>query len=638
MVKWLLMVMMLSSVWNYGQDSLMVALMQCEDEKSISDISRQIFRACNKKLECCQPYIEYLKSQPNTEVKLGALNTFSSLYYVNDLLKPAKDLLVESIKIARNSGQPERLLGKYYNSITLYYKDLNVLDSALLYAQLTSDIYLKTRPEEAQWSPNYNRYMVYLQLKDYGKADEYLKIAYNYLKKSTNRMDRGFVLHTMLLAAKDRWSKAEFDRLLDEFIAFKMAGSPEKKLDAAHSGLLEYFDDKELGIKVLEQKLAALKKDSISVPNDQTRLELADKYEKAGLHSKALAQLDTVLIQNKGYTHSLKNTHLDQYKIYKSTGQFQKALTALESYMALQDSSYSQVLNGKIAEYEAKYQTQLKENELMRKNIELKDLKLDKTRLLGGGSIVLLMAFSGLMIYYRRLRYQKKINLQQEEINRQKILDLEQKNKLLALSSMIEGQESERLRIAQDLHDGLGGLLTSVKAHFNTIAKELDAVSKINVYQKTNELIDEACGEVRRIAHDMMPQSLTEIGLEGSLAELKTTLEEEGIDTRIDIHFPLVKIPEEKISMLYRILQEIVQNTIKHASAKHLLIQFFGDENNLHILTEDDGRGFDINELINKKGLGLKSLESRIQYLHGDMDIDSKIGIGTTINMTIPIP
>lgn len=638
MGRWLSYGLILISISIKAQDSLMVALMNCQDDKTMAEINRSVFRMCNKNTDCCQPYINYLKSPPYTELKLMGLNTYASQYYTNNMIRPAKDLMVEAIAVARKSGQSDRVLGRFYNSITLYYKDLNALDSALHYAQLTTDSYAKSRPEEALWSPNYNRYLVYLQLKDYEKADEYLKKSYNYLKASTNRMDKGFVLHTMLLAAKARWTSKEFDRLLDEFLAFKLSGSPDKKLDAAHIGLLEYFDDKEAGIKTLERKLAALRRDSISTPDDQTRLELADKYEKGGQHQKALAQLDTLLIKNIGYTQSLKNTHYAKYEIFKKSGRFEEAMTSLEAYLDLQDSSYSQVLNGRIAEYEAKFQTQLKENELMRKDIELKDLKLDNTRLLGGGSIVLLMAFSGLMIYYRRLRYQRKINLQQEEINRQKILDLEQKNKLLALSSMIEGQESERLRIAQDLHDGLGGLLTSVKAHFNTIAKELDAVSRINVYQKTNELIDEACGEVRRIAHDMMPQSLTEVGLEGSLSELKTTLEGADIDSRIDIHFPLVKIPEEKTSMIYRILQEIVQNTIKHANAKHLLIQFFGDENNLHILTEDDGRGFDVNELINKKGLGLKSLESRIQYLHGTMDIDSKIGKGTTINMTIPIP
>ena len=101
------------------------------------------------------------------------------------------------------------------------------------------------------------------------------------------------------------------------------------------------------------------------------------------------------------------------------------------------------------------------------------------------------------------------------QIQRQKIAELEQKNKLLALNSMIEGQESERLRIAQDLHDGLGGLLTTVKAHFNAIEREIANIKNMNVYEKTNQLIDEACAEVRRIAHDMVPHSLKMNGLQG---------------------------------------------------------------------------------------------------------------------------
>jgi len=208
----------------------------------------------------------------------------------------------------------------------------------------------------------------------------------------------------------------------------------------------------------------------------------------------------------------------------------------------------------------------------------------------------------------------------------QKIKELEQNNKLLSLNSMLEGQEVERLRIAQDLHDGLGGLLTTVKAHFNTIEKEIDNIKNINLYEKTNKLIDEACIEVRRIAHDMVPHSIKISGLRG------------GLECEIDIHGQkLDHLPAEKASMIYRIIQETTNNAVKHAKANKLFIQLLEHENNLHITVEDDGQGFDINNILSKKGMGLKNIDSRINYLSGKINYDSSPNHGTTVNIEIPI-
>jgi len=230
------------------------------------------------------------------------------------------------------------------------------------------------------------------------------------------------------------------------------------------------------------------------------------------------------------------------------------------------------------------------------------------------------------------------MHLKEKELQLQKIKELEQNNKLLSLNSMLEGQEVERLRIAQDLHDGLGGLLTTVKAHFNTIEKEIDNIKNINLYEKTNKLIDEACIEVRRIAHDMVPHSIKISGLRGALEDLKNSISTRGLECEIDIHGQkLDHLPAEKASMIYRIIQETTNNAVKHAKANKLFIQLLEHENNLHITVEDDGQGFDINNILSQKGMGLKSIDSRINYLSGKINYDSSPNHGTTVNIEIPI-
>lgn len=209
---------------------------------------------------------------------------------------------------------------------------------------------------------------------------------------------------------------------------------------------------------------------------------------------------------------------------------------------------------------------------------------------------------------------------------------------MLALNSMIEGQETERLRIAQDLHDGLGGLLTTVKAHFNAIEREINAVKNLNVYDKTNELIDKACVEVRRIAHNMVPHSIQLSGLQGALEDLKHSIESRGLQCDLELHqLDKLELSQEKASMVYRIVQEVTNNAIKHSEASNIFLQLMYIENNLHITIEDNGKGFDINQVVNNKGMGLKSIDSRVKYLNGTVHYDSSPNHGTTVNIEVPV-
>ncbi|PKA83517.1 hypothetical protein ATE92_1672 [Ulvibacter sp. MAR_2010_11] len=214
---------------------------------------------------------------------------------------------------------------------------------------------------------------------------------------------------------------------------------------------------------------------------------------------------------------------------------------------------------------------------------------------------------------------------------------MQQKNKLLALSSMIEGQEAERLRIAKDLHDSLGGLLSTVKAHFSTIRKDVPQLEQLSLSEKTNGLIDEACLEVRRISHNMMPHSLSISGLIGAVEDLGEHLNEEDYAVTVEIKSIPDTLEKTRSVMIYRLLQEIISNIRKHANAKNILIQLIGHNNTIHLLVEDDGNGFDFQEATNNGGLGLKSINSRVQFLDGTIAWDTHPGRGTSINLNIPM-
>ena len=192
------------------------------------------------------------------------------------------------------------------------------------------------------------------------------------------------------------------------------------------------------------------------------------------------------------------------------------------------------------------------------------------------------------LLMRNKLRQSKILRQQENLIQTQQIEQLEKEKKILSMNAMIEGQEAERSRIAKDLHDGLGGLLSTVKAHFSNIQSEIQKIEKINVYNRANELVDEACDEVRRISHNLMPGALR---LEG----LKTAVEHLGQEMSVAHSFTVRvetigmenRMEESKEIFVYRIIQEALNNIIKHADATDVLVQLSETESEYHFIVED---------------------------------------------------
>ncbi len=314
-----------------------------------------------------------------------------------------------------------------------------------------------------------------------------------------------------------------------------------------------------------------------------------------------------------------------------------KGMNLFYEYTEAKDSIFNSEKEKNLTEALQKYEAEKKDKALLAQALTIEKNTRQKNTIL----ILLISAVSisvMLFLFFRkRLQYQKTIASQNASLQRQKITELQQKNKLLALSSMIEGQEAERLRIAKDLHDSLGGLLSTVKAHFTTIQKQIHQLANFNLTEKTNTLIDEACIEVRRISHNMMPHALSISGLKGALEDITQNLKEDGFDVTLEIKNLHPEMDSTKEVMIYRLVQEIVSNIRKHADADTILLQLIGFKNEVNLIIEDNGKGFDYREAVSKNGLGIKSINSRVDFLDGTIEWDSKPGNGTSISINIPL-
>lgn len=366
-------------------------------------------------------------------------------------------------------------------------------------------------------------------------------------------------------------------------------------------------------------------------------MRLARIEQKNENFNKALALVDAALISydSIGSLEGSYAAHFSRSQLLKDLGRNAEGLQALELAYDLRDSLNQIQYDVDVKELQTKYETSLKDVEIGKQKNEIDRKTRDRNFFRAIAAMIALLALIIFLFMRSKLKQNRLLSDKEALIQSQKIEQLEKEKKILGMNAMIEGQEAERSRIAKDLHDGLGGLLSTVKAHFSNIQSEIQKIEKIDVYNRANEMMDEACDEVRRISHNLMPGSLR---LEG----LKTAVEHLGVEmsaahtftVRVESIGMESRMDESKEVFVYRIIQEALNNIIKHAEATDVLVQLSETEEEYHFIVEDDGSGFDPLQI--ESGLGLKSIQSRVDFLKGSLDIDTKEGVGTTLSWHIP--
>jgi len=328
--------------------------------------------------------------------------------------------------------------------------------------------------------------------------------------------------------------------------------------------------------------------------------------------------------------------------VYSLSGNPHKAYMYLRDYTVLNDSILNKNRLASFTNLALKYGTKEKQTSIELLKIE-KEYEISKNNaqrrtlyiLAFGLFIVLLSLYFIIKFYDQRISTTKIITEQKEEINQQKIRELEDNMKMNSMRSVIEGQETERERIAKDLHDSLGGLLSTIKLHFDHVSSKNSELQHQKEYNQAYQLLDTAVDEVRTISRDLQPGSLQNLGLVPAIKDLINRFEAENYP---DIDFQYYEMPDKIDKMIslsvYRIVQELLTNSLKHAQATEILIQINTEEDELVIQYEDDGIGFDQSNL-KRKGMGLENIRSRVNYMHGSISIESENAMGMAVMIRI---
>jgi len=583
----------------------------------------------------------------------GLLHFYAGGIYFDRQIERGKIEYMEAEKWLQNVSSPQayRFRAKLWNNYgaLLQRQDQEEEYTRILLNQ--SIPFAKKAGDSILIANNYqNVALILMNITDYNKADEYYRKAIKSLSYFPQANEEK--LTTFVNAAKNAIYRRNFPDAQLYLDSAKVQSDiiPHSLYVPVYYGASgTYYRHQKRWRESIQQLDKGLQLARLYFDNRTVSSILFEKYalykEIEDFTSAKATLLESYELEKLSSLSHNRMLHLKELALIDARlGNYSSAYQWLHDYVVLADSIFEQGAALKILELEGRYQSVEKENEILKlksenqqQQLSLEENKLLLVLLVSVLLIVLLLAFFGWRLYKN-----KKRTLEQNElIHQQELKSIRQREQLTAYNAMLQGQEQERNRIARDLHDGLGGMLAGVKLKLSSIvSKEKQNKHLIQpdmeIYKVIHQL-DQSVDELRRIARNMMPESLIYMGLEPALSDLCKSLNSEKTAVVFEA-FNLRSTYDQALQItVYRIVQELLTNAIKHAEANSVMIQCSENEDRLYITVEDDGKGFDAVLVQQKNGIGLTNIRNRVNLLQGTVEINSKPGEGTTFSIEIPL-
>jgi len=560
---------------------------------------------------------------------MGYLHTIlihmdSAKYYNNQVVQILK---------SATSAEEMRVVAYAKNNLAANYHVIGQLKKAVELLIENLPIFEKIKDNRLYHVTLENIAATFNELEDYEKATFYILKGIDFLNK--NNFDPEHKIGTYLIGTLITYGQNDLVLMktyLDKVkLYLDQVGTSTLYSCRYYAYLTWYYVRK----KDLKKSRAALAQAEKALKNLKSRTNYYDFYNSQ--YEVAYLAGDNKTAQQAAFTlynmakeddrKSVAASHAQDVALMASrNGDYKTAYTFQKRYSTISDSTKYENMEVEIQNLEINYQTAEKEKRIALLENEQREVVLKSKNqvllnlVLGIGALTFLLVM--LFLFYV-LRTNKKNNRKRlEEIGRDQELKISQ--------ALLVGEDRERIRIARDLHDGIGGTLSGIKLKLSdpTADKEL-------MVQKANEQLHSAIGELRRTARGMMPESLLKNGLETALHDLCTDL----ISSEVQIEFQSSGLLSDH-SMnntvhIYRIVQELLTNAIKHGKAKNILVQLIQEQDAILITVDDNGKGFDTGKMSNVTGIGLKNIQNRVDFLKGTLSIDSDPGNGTSVNIEI---
>ena len=498
------------------------------------------------------------------------------------------------------TNQPENFvgMGKYLSNIGLVYQELKQFNSAIDYHKQALELREKYSNANDQAISNANLGVCYIGNGNVQQAVTHYTKAIE-LAKAANNMRMYYSLHDNLgnlyLDRKD-YARA-LPLLLTSLSAPEQLGKNPKSDLSALSNLTNIY----VQLNQPQQALVYAKKG----------LAILDEHPE-------LESYAPTLFKSSAQAHYLMKDPQSGQKLF-------------DRYDAVRDSVFSQQNANAIADLQVKYETEKKEQQIALQQAQLEEQQaINQRNLFLAISLLLLLIFSVILTVFIVNRNKRKAQLMHQ--NQQLLVKQTQINAALA------SQEAERKRVARDLHDGFGQLISALRLHLDQLDQEKDYEVRDRIFEKTEHVIEEMHTELRNIAFNLMPAILIQSGLPAALKELAARLSATGNLQVTASDFGVTeRLNELQEINLYRITQEWINNILKYNSPTKIDIQLVQHEHSLTYTIEDDGKGFDRDALEKSNGNGWRNIQTRLNLISGKLDLDTQPGVrGSTLIIELP--
>lgn len=519
----------------------------------------------------------------------------------NEPLQTIEVLVKEAIPVAKKSKDSQELSNLYKLIAVVFYNNEDIAKT-----KYYLDLSISTLEQGKSKKNRYNEDLIELYL---------FNVEVLSVQKKTNEA------FEYLQKAEDLLKSYPLKSLYIEYYFAK--GSLNQEIKNYEQAISDYDN----GVR-----LSQLNKDSAL----EQRFKLM-KYEVFILQNKIESAKDLLLDVFKTGGMNIKDRAYYSYelsKIYRKLNDFEKAYVYNEQYIQLKDSLSQMFEAEKIADIEAKYNKLENENKIKELTIEKQATLLNQRKNM---LFLLLLSFALICVLtvtyfiWKNLKNQKKITAQKEINHFQKLNNLKREKEIEIMQTMINVEEAERKRVARDLHDSIGSKLSALKIIFaNTQNKNDYNDSRINT------ILETSIAELRQISYNLVPESLLKLGLEKALGDLCFTLRSDIVSIEFHSYEIDNSMPLTTQTNIFRIVQELLNNALKHSKATQILVSCSQNGNRFYISIEDNGVGFDISVIEENQGLGIKNIKSRIELLHGSLDCESSSG-GTSYNIELDV-
>lgn len=612
---------------------------------SIGDINRQatslnrigeIYRLLSNYDKAAKYFEQALKLERAIDHKFGiarAQSMLSTVYKNQGRLKKSiesgKESLLLFLQIDRKSSA-----ARTHQRLASIYLQSGILDSALL--QLEEKLILDQKLEDSSLIANtfWSMGNVYFEMGNPEKALEYYLDSKD-IWIGLSREDKVIQLLTNL--ANVYMELGQIPKSISAHEAsiafFENIGEPDLAADNyLNLGVLEILNGNlEQAKKMVLEALHRKERSNIGQDLDLGWYNLGLIHQKMGHLDSAEVQFLQVLEHSKSQP-VLMDTYWLLSEVYYTLGAYEQANQYRKEYGFIRDEMDRSMEES--IRLKDKIEQVRQDQIVLQKNNEIQLSKLQKRNQLVFFLVLVIVLLSVLFFFALQFHKTRKNAI----IYEQKVDDLIKGQEIKKLGAELEGRDEERKRIAKELHDRLGGMLSMVKLHFKTVEDQIQDLQHRNKiqYQKANQLLDEACEEVRKISHDMISGVLYKFGLIQALQSLSDSINQTGqlevefIPSGVDKSFG-----DECEIHLYRIVQELLSNVLKHAKASEVTIQLIQTKQNLRLEVADNGVGFEPPEKL-QTGIGLKNVEARVDSLEGELKINSN-NSGTIVNIEMPI-